>query len=255
MVASGNDAKFTLCLCLAGLGSRFTKEGYTTPKFLLPMKDGVTAILKEILLGFQGMEQGVALLVFNERYTDWKPQIDEALSGLPFDVVVRFIGDTQGQAETAMRAIGFLEEALPQMVGKPLIFHNGDTVLYGRDAALVAEKLQSHDGVIDSFAMNSPAYSYVVVDDHDVVTEMREKVVISDRATTGMYGFKDVATYTAYYTLAAGQWQKEFYISDVYRAMLDKGASILNMHYADAALTLNLGTPAEYEAYLKAEAA
>ena len=242
--------QFTLCLCLAGLGSRFTKEGYTTPKFLLPMMDGHTSILREILCSFQGMEQGVALLVFNKRYTDWKPQIDAALANVGFKVIVRFIEDTQGQAETAFRALEFLEQDMPEMVGKPVIFHNGDTVLYGRNLDECAAKLEEFDGLIDSFEMHSPAYSYVVVDDHDVVTEMKEKIVISDRATTGMYGFCNIKTYRDFYEMAAGGWQKEFYISDVYRAMLDNGCRIVNFHVPSAVQTLNLGTPAEYEAYL-----
>lgn len=237
------------------MGSRFTKEGYTTPKFLLPMKDGRTAILKEIISSFRGMEKGVALLVFNRRYESWQGEIEKALDGLPFEVVTTFNGDTQGQAETAMHATKMLEERMPGMMGKPMVFHNGDTVLYGRDMAACAAKLAQADGLIDSFKMDSPAYSYVVVDADDVVTEMKEKVVISDRATTGMYGFKDVATYRTYYAKAAGTWVKEFYISDVYRAMLDAGCRIVNAHYADPALTLNLGTPAEYEAYLGGKAA
>ena len=245
-----SEPQFTLCLCLAGLGSRFTKEGYTTPKFLLPMMDGETSILREIVTSFRGMEQGLALLVFNKRYEEWLPEIERALVGLPFEVVTTFVGDTQGQAETAMRATELLEEVRPEMLAKPLVFHNGDTVLYGRDMVECAEKLGEFDGLIDSFEMDSPAYSYVVVDADDVVVEMKEKVVITDRATTGMYGFKDVATYREFYGLAAGSWQKEFYISDVYRAMLERGCRIVNLHHTGEGLTLNLGTPAEYEAYL-----
>lgn len=244
-----------LGLCLAGLGSRFTAQGYTTPKFLLLMRDGKTPILREIILSFKGIEDALLVLVFNNRLESWKPQIEAALANLPCRTLIRFIGDTKGQAETAHVITDVVLEQAPETANLPILFHNGDTVLYGRNLHACAQHLTKVDGLIDSFSMNSPAYSYVQVDIQNIVTEMREKIVISDRATTGLYGFKNLETYRQFYQKAAESWQKEFYISDVYRAMLEAKAPILNTHFAEAMLTLNLGTPAEYEAYLNSKAA
>ena len=244
-----------LGLCLAGLGSRFTNAGYTTPKFLLPMRDGKTPILREIILSFSGIENALLVMVFNNRLEDWKPQIEAAIEHLPCPTLVSFISDTKGQAETAFVITETVRTQAPDAITLPILFHNGDTVLYGRDLNDCATQLAKHAGLIDSFAMNSPAYSYVKTDANNIVTEMYEKVVISDRATTGLYGFKDLETYNTSYQKAAEDWQKEFYISDVYRAMLEAQAPILNIHHADADKTLNLGTPTEYEAYLNAKAA
>ena len=107
--------------------------------------------------------------------------------------------------------------------------------------------LDDADGFIDVFDNDSTAYSYVAVEGSRV-TDIAEKVVISRHATTGLYGFRSAAYYLEQAAATTGRSRGEFYVSDVYRQMLDTGADIRIDPCSRPAIVL--GTPAEYEAWI-----
>ncbi|OSM04906.1 sugar phosphate nucleotidyltransferase [Magnetofaba australis] len=234
-----------LILCMAGLYRRFRDAGYEQPKFLLPWQGDVIIghILEEML---QDGAFDNLLLVANRR--------DAAHRAALASIVARhgysernliFIDDTRGQAETALLGAHYVMDEL-QPADQRLAFHNIDTILYGRDYHRIAEALTTADGYIDVFPADSPAYSYVTVDDAYRVTDIAEKVVISNHATTGFYGFRTPQLYAQW--AQQSEWRNEFYISDVYKRMLNAGAPLTINPDSDGHRTLILGTPAEYEA-------
>jgi hypothetical protein len=166
--------------------------------------------------------------------------------------LLRFVDDTAGQADTA--AIGARWASDLQEVG-PIVFHNVDTVVEGRDLPRIGRSLETSDGHIDTFRSASPAFSYVAVDEDSRVLEIVEKRVISPHATTGLYGFRSPAAYLAWRERASAT-AGEFYVSDVYRAVLAAGGRVLaGTERAPSHRTTVLGTPAEYEAAVAAEGA
>ncbi|MEA1937758.1 MAG: hypothetical protein U9N14_01535 [Pseudomonadota bacterium] len=237
-----------LVLCMAGIYRRFREAGYKTPKYLLPWRG--RTILSHILATMT--EDGAfssVLLLANERDLSYRPDIEAVLAenGLAADCL-HFVGDTRGQAETAALAVDCLETRGRLDTEDRVVFHNIDTILYGRDYRKVADILCECDGYIDVFESDGPQYSYVRIDQNGAVTEMAEKIVISNRATSGLYGFCSAIRFRdlAKSMTASG----EFYISDVYRRMLSDGAHIRVNAPEPARDTLILGTPAEYEAAL-----
>lgn len=228
--------KPAVVLCMAGLYRRFRDAGYTIPKFLLPMGD--RTILGEVIAGL-GPDR--LLLVANERDRAHEPAIRAAAPGAE----LRWIGDTSGQAETA--AIGARAAAALGWDG-PLLFHNIDTVVRGRDLERIGRILARAEGFVDVFDRSDPAYSYVRVEGARVV-EIAEKVVISNHATTGLYGFSSPATYLEA-CAATTPVGREFYVSDVYRTLLQQGHRVEIDPDATDLETLVLGTPQEYESWL-----
>ncbi len=226
---------------MAGLYRRFREAGYTTPKFLLPV--GERSILQWIVAELAPER---LLLIANERDRPHEAQILQAVAaaGVP-NVVVQFIGDTSGQAETAAIGARF---AVEQGWNGPLIFHNIDTVVLERDLGAIAAVLAQADGFIDVFVQDSAAYSYVAVT-NGFVTRIAEKVVISPHATTGLYGFASPTVYLRAAAITTARSGGEFYISDVYQRMLDDGARIA-VRPDPKHRTLVLGTPAQYEAHI-----
>lgn len=226
----------TIVLCMAGLYRRFRDAGYETPKYLLPW--GSSTVLAAVASELPSPRR---LLVANAREQAYEADVLAAVPG----AAVLWAGDTSGQAETA--AIGAREAAARGWTG-PVVFHNVDTIVAGRDLRRIAASLADRDGYIDVFRADSAAYSYVALDDRDPpeVTRIAEKVVISPWATTGMYGFASPAAYLAWAgrAKAAG---KEFYVSDVYDAILQAGGRIA-VDLGNSGNTIVLGTPAEYEA-------
>ena len=232
------DTRPALILCMAGVYRRFREAGYTTPKFLLPVPRGT-------VLGWivEELRPDRLLLVANARDRAHEAAIRAAV---PRSTTLVWIGDTGGQAETA--AIG-VERLAEQGFTGPLLLHNVDTVVIGRDLDGIGRSLASADGWIDVFDSDSPKYSYVAVEGGRVV-EIAEKVVISRHATTGLYGFRSPATYLSAVRATTGRSGGEFYVSDVYRTMLARGERVVvDPDGADRA-TIVLGTPEEYEAWV-----
>ncbi len=246
--------RLDLILCMAGIYRRFREAGYQQPKFLLPW--GGRTILDHVLDGLlAGGAFTQVVLVANERDVLHRPDLEQALTRLGRDPRgLVFIGDTRGQAETALiglahreRTFGALNNGSPGSSEGPVAFHNIDTVLTGRDWNTVAQQMVGLDGWIDTFTADSPAYSYVALNERGLVTEMVEKQVISRHATSGFYAFSSASCYREAAAQAATSLG-EFYISDVYRALLRSGGRIGAGGAGSARDTCILGTPAEYEA-------
>ena len=235
-----------LVLCMAGVYRRFREAGYALPKFLLPWEGGtiLSTILARMLA--DGAFASV-LLVGNRRDAAHRPAIEAILraQGLPEDALL-LIDDTAGQAETAALAVAELDRRSAPG-DRRVVFHNIDTVLLGRDYAAIGAALARDDGFIDTFDADSPAYSYVALDDAGLVVDIAEKVVISRHATTGLYGFASMDAYLAAY--ANCRWPTgERYISTLYRSLIERGARLRADGGGPEARTIVLGTPGEYEA-------
>ena len=228
--------------CMAGLYSRFRAEGYTTPKYLLEWENAT--ILDSILeqLNPSSFSRQVWFLA-NRRDIAFKKDLEDVVRahGISPDNI-SFIADTKGQAETARLAIEtFLFEKDRDC---PVVFHNIDTILKGRDGEIIKNSLIHYDGYIDIFDADSPAFSYVDIDKEGRVSRIAEKIVISNHATTGLYGFKSANIFLDNYNKTEFS-SKERYISDIYAGMDRIVAGPLQKR-ADFD-TIILGTPQEYE--------
>ena len=241
-----------LIFCMAGLYQRFRDAGYGTPKFLLPFR-GKTAlehVVGEMVLsaGGRGAFQNT-VFVANQRDRAFEPRLRATLLGLGMSGdCIAWTGDTAGQADTALLGLAHLERmAGADALGQPALFHNIDTILIGRDYRAISSALSTADGYIDCIDSGQPQYSYVLADASGVASDIREKVVISRNATTGLYGFRTGHDYRRWHA-AAGNAGTERFISGVYRAMLGAGARVvINTTHAGHE-TIIVGTPAEYEA-------
>jgi dTDP-glucose pyrophosphorylase len=235
-------------LCLAGLGSRFIDVGIHRPKYLLPTKSGLpilSSIIKQV--SFPGNE--LVMLVLNNRHTSYQSEVVSALKKTTNNYSLHYIDDTSGQAETAKIGAKLALAEFPESSGKPILFHNGDTILLNRNIKAYIRTLKRADGIIDTFHNEGPNYSYVTFI-RDKVTSIKEKSVISDHASTGLYGFKSPEYYLdSYYE---SRFNGEQYISSVYEYLLNHNAYIINKHVKNLEDTIVLGTPEEYQSYMDA---
>lgn len=229
-----------LILTMAGKAKRFADEGYKTPKYLLPW--GSRTILWTILAELKkGGAFTDVFLVANHRDEAFMPHVRAIMKEHEINRAnLVLVHDTKGQAETAMLG---LEAALK--AGKngptPVVFHNVDTVLYGRDVKQVAEALKKADGYVDVFGSNNRAYSYVLVDDKGKVREIAEKIVVSNLATSGFYGFASADLFKKHFDRAT-----DVYISSVYKKIVAGGGSVVVSEKHKETDTVVLGTPTEY---------
>jgi dTDP-glucose pyrophosphorylase len=229
-----------LILTMAGRQQRFADQGYKTPKYLLPWGD--RTILWTILseLGRGGAFSQV-FVVANHRDEAFMPHVRTILEdrGVSKSNLV-LVGDTRGQAETALLGLEAAEKATKGAVG-PVVFHNVDTILYGRDLKKAGAALQRADGYIDVFGSNNREYSYVLVDEKGFVKEIAEKIVVSKLATSGLYGFSSGPLFREHYVPA-----EDVYISSVYKRIIARGGSVVVGEKHKEADTIVLSNPTEY---------
>lgn len=229
-----------LVLTMAGLYQRFTNEGYKLPKYLLPWGD--KTVLSAILTELQG-DRGFSevFLVANHRDENYIPHVKAImrLHEIPLHHLT-LTHDTKGQAATAMVGVAAIENSdVPR--DQPIAFHNIDTILYKRNIDEMASALRQNDGYIDVFTSHNANYSYVLVDQQRKVLEIAEKIVVSELATSGLYGFKNVRTVADNY-----DHEQDVYISAIYKRMIGKGLSIRSSDKHHESDTVVLGTPSEY---------
>jgi len=230
-----------LLITMAGLYTRFSPFSYQVPKYLLPLSN--RTVLHQVLANLlsDGAFERI-LLVANERDSAFKPQILSTIKEFGFsDSDLIFIGDTQGQAETAV--IGG-EAVIHGNKDLGIVVHNVDTILLQRDMWSYKDQLNSSSCVIDVFNANNKEYSYVQVVDKNQVVSIREKVVISNIASSGLYCFKSVSLMLE--CLQESIENKERYISHGIRKLLSQGKQVTVGPIYNENQTIVVGTPEEY---------
>jgi len=235
------NKQHTLIYCLAGKGTRFLDKGITTPKYLLKLDNGNT-ILETSLKSLYTEKTNNLILILNNYHLAYEKDIIQILKRVTMKYKIKFIDDNNGQAETAHEAIELIND------NNWIYFFNGDTVLLNRNLNLITSGLNNENktfGFIDVFDNNSKKYSYVKINDKNCVIEIKEKIVISNLATTGLYGFKDKRIYSIYFKELSFK-KDELYISNVYDKMLNDKKSIKIGKTNLPKDSVVLGTPYEY---------
>lgn len=223
-----------LILTMAGKYSRFKDAGLNIPKYLLPW--GYGTILSEIIAGFHVNSIQEIYIVMNKADEPYLPHVKAIMeNGGMSSKNILMIDDNSGQAETASQGINHF---ISEIQGEPLIIHNIDTILKERDYSQVARELKEFSGYIDVFKSNNHEYSYVL-SEGGYVKAIAEKVLISQTATSGLYGF-------AYPEIYMHNYIGQTYISDVYKKMIKGNYQVKISPVYTEKNTIVLGTPKEY---------
>ena len=108
-----------------------------------------------------------------------------------------------------------------------------------------------YDGCLVTFNSTNPHHSYVRVK-KSLVTEVAEKIVISDKASAGIYYFKKGSEYVKSANLMIDKdirTNNEFYICPVYNELLQDNKQV-STYECDVHNKHMLGTPEELRIFL-----
>eukprot|EP01062_Namystynia_karyoxenos_P067469 TRINITY_DN61432_c0_g1_i1.p1 TRINITY_DN61432_c0_g1~~TRINITY_DN61432_c0_g1_i1.p1 ORF type:complete len:438 (+),score=147.40 TRINITY_DN61432_c0_g1_i1:83-1396(+) len=176
---------------LGGVGSRFQKEGYLTRPKPFVRVQGKEMILW-VVEHMRVRPDDSLTLVFNPAWMSMDVFMRELLAAaFPNARLVELPGPTRGAAETVL--IG-LRAQPPDIRRRPTLLADGDCFyatcdVVGDFRAQAARNM----GAVFVFhdTQPKPIYSYVKVDSEQnmIITEVREKVKISDWANSGVYCF------------------------------------------------------------------
>ena len=231
------NKKFNLLLPIAGAAKRFSDVGYTMPKPLIMANN--RHIIDWSMDSVKLDDCNIIFVVRAEHVYNFS--IDEILKEKFGEDITIVVLDhmARGSVETCLEARKFIEN------DKPLIIYTPDVYFQNQ---LDPEDIDPNlDGFVLTFKANSPAHSYVKLDNNGYATKTAEKEVISQDAAVGVYYYKTGDMFVKYAERLIHNditVKNEFYLCPMYNLMIQddlkiKTKSAQKMHV--------LGTPAELE--------
>lgn len=239
--SSWKNSELNVLIPMAGAGSRFTEAGYIFPKPLIEVNGN--PMIQEVINSLS-INAKYIYVVKKEHFEQY--HLDYLLKAItPNYEIIQVNETTDGAAITALMAKDFIDN------DNPLIIANSDQIVDWNSREFIYELYSKNaDGGIALFESNHPKWSYVKIDDFNVISEVAEKKPISNNATVGIYYWKRGSDFVKYAEQMIDKnirTNDEFYICPVYNeAILDNkkiyGIYVKNMW--------GIGTPEDLNYYL-----
>mgnify|MGYP000848854876 CR=1 FL=1 len=235
---------------MAGLSSRFTKAGYTKPKYMLPLAG--KSVFAHSIESFSAYF-GVMPFVFIARpVADTEAFIrkETAKLGIKDVRIIILDHETAGQAETV--ELGVRKAGLS--LETPLTIFNIDT--FRKNFRFPDEPwFKRSDGYLEVFKGEGANWSYVGPEENSsepLAARTTEKQPISDLCCDGLYHFAHTCDFfDALAQERLSPSSPELYVAPLYNHLIKEGHKI---HYdlVPQDLITFCGVPAEYTALLNA---
>jgi dTDP-glucose pyrophosphorylase len=225
-----------IIITMAGKGQRFRDAGYDMPKYMI---DALGKSLFEwSMLSLQEFFSFPFVFIVRE-----EDKANEFISkkcdqiGIKNFTIMPLPAITDGQATTVLSAAGFIDPV-------------DSFAVYNIDTYIVEGELRPGDlkgeGFIPGFRAEGSKWSFISMDETNKVTDIAEKVPISDIATLGFYYFESFALYKEFYEKAfkdgANLVNGEKYIAPVYKELVDANRPVFGS-IIPAQKVWGLGTP------------
>ena len=229
---------------MGGRGKRFSTQGYQLPKPLIDVKGH--PMIKWVIDSLK--VDANFIFIVNQEHID-QYRIDYLLrSFVPDCQIVIDNPVLQGPATSVLVAKDLINN------NKHLFIANCDQYLeYDSSHFFYQNIVKQHDASIITFKEQegSNKWSFVRLDKHGLVDQIKEKQVISNLASTGHYYFdkgSDFVKYAEQMIADNVRVNNEFYVSGVYDFMLKDNKKVSNYTVDSFA---GLGTPTDLVAFLK----
>ncbi len=231
---------------MAGRGSRFAKEGYELPKPLIYVHN--THMIEVVVDNITPQQEHRFIFICQKEHLD-KYDLKNYLEMIsPGCVVLTVPKVTEGAACTVLVAEEYIDNDDELMIANSDQFVNLDINDY-------LSKMLDCDGLIMTMTANDPKWSFIKYDNSGNVTMLREKEVISNEATVGIYNFKHGSQFVKAAKEMIAQNLRvngEFYVAPVYNILIDNGQII---HYYNIGTVDNgmygLGIPSDLNKFLE----
>lgn len=231
---------------MAGRGSRFAEAGYTNPKPLIPVKGvpmiglvirNLTPSIKHRFI-FVCQQSHLEQYGFDAQIARWTDNHE----------IIAIDGITEGAACTALLARDLIDN------DDPLMIANSDQYVDVAIDEYLTSMNDGSDGLIMTMTANDPKWSFAAVDPNGYVTEIAEKVPISDEATVGIYNFargRDFVAGTDQMIASDKRVNGEFYVAPVYNELIEGGAKVkIHNVGSEANGMYGLGIPQDLDLFL-----
>jgi dTDP-glucose pyrophosphorylase len=237
-----------LILPMAGSGSRFKKSGYKDTKLLIPIH-GIPMF--KVVLGNLITEKVQKVVIITQLKLNLKSEIDKLkkFGGIEFEIIeIDYV--TEGPASSVKLAKPFIDLDLPVVIA------NSDQYLKINMNNFYHNLIDSIDsGLILTMRDTDPKWSFVRLNDNGYVSEVREKEVISNIATVGIYGFKKgnfLFESIDRMIKDKNKVNNEYYVAPLFNYLVKDGHKISTYYTGPVNdVMFGLGIPEDYEIFLK----
>ncbi len=230
---------------MAGRGSRFAKVGYTMPKPLIDVHGHymIECVTENIRPRTEHRFIYICLAEHLQKY-DLENQLQKIAPGC---IVVPVDKVTEGAACTVLLAEKFIDN------NDSLMIANSDQYV-DIDINDYISAGEGFDGLIMTMFADDNKWSFIKYDESRLVTMVREKEVISNEATVGIYNFargRDYVSYAHKMIELNLRVNNEFYVAPVYNMLIEdnKKITFYNVGKLDAGM-YGLGVPEDLNKFL-----
>jgi NDP-sugar pyrophosphorylase family protein len=232
---------------MAGMGSRFTQNGYSVAKPMLPIHNVPMFLL--VLYNLYGEElNSVTLIKQNSLNLLSYEELFESATGIKVNII-NLDAPTNGAASTVALALEKLQSEMPVVIA------NSDQYVDMNVKVFYSAVLQNQNaGAILTMEDNDPKWSYARVN-NGTISEVVEKEVISDYATVGIYGFRSSGVaLNAINKMKSENFRvnNEFYLAPAYNFIDSNEGKTVAVHLGKIGKAMHgLGIPSDYESFLE----
>lgn len=237
----------TIVIPMAGLSSRFTKAGYTLPKYMLYVKN--KSLFRLAVESFERYFDTARFVFIARDVFDTKRFVEEECELLrikDFSVVI-LDAPTRGQAETVIKGV----EGAGIKEDESILIFNIDTF---RSGFTFPENIKDWDGYLEVFEGSGANWSYAKTESGNStrVVETAEKKEISTHCSTGIYYFKKAGDFINAYNenlVHPIKGVPELYVAPLYNFLIRDGKEI-HISIIPRDSVVFCGVPVEYEEQL-----
>jgi dTDP-glucose pyrophosphorylase len=232
---------------MAGMGSRFSKAGFEKPKPFIDVdgKPMIVRVLENLVY-----EDARYILIARQEHLDKEPDLVREIEKKFNAVFICIDKLTEGTACTALYARKLINNETP------LLISNSDQIIDVDIAVFINDCVQRGlDGSILTFIdeFQDPKWSFARVDNDGHVVEVKEKEVISEFATVGIYFFSK-----GYYFVDSAidmiiendRVNNEFYTCPSYNYLISEGKKV-GIFNIDISEMHGIGTPEDLQKFLE----
>lgn len=227
---------------MAGRGSRFFDAGYEMPKPLIDINGH--PMIEYVVKNITPNQDHRFIFICQEEHIQ-KYHLDITLNAIaPGCTIIPITYITEGAACTVLLAEQYIN------VEAPLMIANSDQYV-DVDINDYVDSIRENDGLIMTMPANHPKWSYIQFDTQGYVTLVREKEVISNEATVGIYNFARGSEFVefAHQMIRKNiRVNNEFYVAPIYNEMIAAGKKIVFKNVGDK--MHGLGVPEDLEKFL-----
>lgn len=230
---------------IGGKGERFKNKGYTKPKPLINIfeKPMIFYVLDNLNIN----KSDIIYIIYN-KILEKDNFIEIIKNKYPQIKFIQLPRDTNGAAETLY--LGLKE--LNNNSNKNIVL-DCDT-FYQEDIIDIYRNSIYNNAVFYSVKENEkPIYSYIQMDKHSKIIDIKEKQKISNNANTGAYCFEDIKILCKYCKYILDNnivFNNEPYTSCVINEMIKKDIRFHGIKLKDSSI-VSLGTPDDVDNYVK----